>query len=97
MIDLISHEDVIHWEQPHTLTRARLHSATHGSIALPFTQEQIGPVPLDTRDGVYTLLVDTDCGCFSASVRVNLCRPPAVAAKHTHTFPDADQLAPECL
>ena len=69
MIALISHEDVIHWEQPHTLTQARLHSATHGS----------------------------DCGCFSASVRVNLCRPPTVAAKHTHTFPDDDQLAPECL
>lgn len=97
MITLVTPDDLIHWAQPHTMTGAKLHSAAHGAIALPFTDTQIGPVPQDTQDGIYTLIVDTDCGCFHAAVRVNLCHPPVAKSQHTHTFPDGDQLYPECL
>ena len=96
MITFYTPNDVIKWNHPQPVVKARLQSKLHGSIPIPFTDSHVGPVPQDVRDGVYRLLVDTECGCFSADARVYLCHPPQFTPEHTHTHPDADQLKPEC-
>ena len=37
----------------------------------------LGPVPADTPDGVYTLNLDTACGCRQAMIAVAMCPPAA--------------------
>lgn len=96
MITFQTTNDTIRWEHSYSISKARMHNPRLGSVTLPFTQNEIGPIPQDTPEGIYTLKVDTDCGCFSATVRVHLCHPPKVATTHTHTFPDADKVPPEC-
>lgn len=96
MIRFVSVNDTIEWTHPQPVVKARLHSPSHGSIPLPFTDTHIGPVPQDIRDGFYELLVDTECGCFRASARVMLCHPPAFTPTHSATFPNADTISPEC-
>lgn len=53
----------------------------------------LGPVPSDTPDGVYTLNLDTDCGCRQALINVRMCEAPSM-----HTTPPDHNAPPvtEC-
>lgn len=52
-------------------------------------QFTVGPIPTDIKPGVWRLSFDTDCGCFMASVNVDLCQAPGFTATHTAT-PDTE-------
>ena len=71
------------------IASAYLHKAPVTTIPLTVTAATGGltlsGIPADTRKGVYELLLETDCGCFSAPVFVDICRAPAFQSTHQPT------------
>lgn len=84
-----------------TIATARAHHPKHGSIDLvhthdPSTHLAALTFPEDTKQGVYTIKLTTNCGCFTSPVYFQ-CHPPTHLSDHWPTRdPDAPLPAPEC-
>lgn len=42
----------------------------------------LAAVPAGLTRGVWTLAIDSECGCYTAPVFVDICAPPAFQAEH---------------
>lgn len=80
-------------------TGATLTANDRPTVDLPVTDNtplpglvSLGPVPPDTPDGVYTLNLDTDCGCRQALINVQLCPPASLhSPKPDHDTPPINE------
>jgi hypothetical protein len=69
-----------------TLTRCGADTLTLvATLDVPTQQLAISGIPADAKRGVWTLNVKTSCGCFNATVFLDLCRAPGFVPTHTPT------------
>ena len=71
------------------ITLATLSRAGHDTFTLQAEIVDLGlrfnGVPTGVARGVWQLSFETDCGCFSAPVFVDICRAPAFQSTHQPT------------
>lgn len=68
-----------------TLSRAGFETFVLAATLVPPDGVTFNGVPAGIARGVWQLSFETDCGCFSAPVFVDICRAPAFQSTHQPT------------
>lgn len=76
-------------EQPTSASLSRRFCATHvlEAVAGPSSVQEITltGIPADIERGVWSLDIETPCGCYMTNVFLDMCQPPAFASTHYPT------------